>query len=122
QAGNLKQHHARLDHGGPVFRLALALAHAGFGGGGGYRFFGGHAGIQPAPPPGRGGGRGAARLDGLGARPTALQRLPPLIAGGHRVAARGVTFYFAALAFSELYSLGHERHDYPPGGPYNPRY
>ena len=52
----------------------------------------------------------------------AFEGLQAEFAVSHGVAAGGVTFYFAALAFSKLYPLGHEWHRYSPRGSVNPRY
>ena len=52
-------------------------------------------------------GGDAARLDRLGAQPAAFQRLQAELAVADGVAAHGRYLDYAALAFSELYSLGH---------------
>src|SRR5581483_7894779 len=104
------QDHARLDDGGPVLRLALALAHARLGRDRRHRLVREDADVQPALAAHEVRGGDAAGLDRLGAEPAAFEGLQPVLAEVHRVAAGRVTFYPTALAFSELYPLGHERH------------
>src|SRR5205814_7611450 len=98
------------------------LAHARLGGDGGHRLVREHADVQPALAAHRVRRGDAPGFDGLGAEPTALQRLQPELAVGDGIAALRVTFYLAALAFSELYPFGHERHQTPPRDRDNPRY
>src|SRR5262249_56160650 len=106
-----------LDRGGPALRLALALAQAGLGRDGGHRLAREDADVQPPLAAHRVRRGDAARLDGLGAEPAALEGLQAELPERHAVAAGGVTFYLAALAFSVLYPLGHSRHRYSPPCP-----
>src|SRR5947209_7751185 len=114
QAANLEQDHAGLDDRGPVFGLAFALAHARLGRDGGDRLVRKDPDVQAPLAAHRVGGRDAAGFDRFGAQPTPFERLQAEVAELDRVAAAGVTFYFAALTFSELYPLRHERHGRPP--------
>src|SRR5262245_52456848 len=106
-ATDFEQHHARLDDGGPVFRLPLALAHARLGGDRGHRLVREHANVQPPLAAQEVRGGDATGLDGLGAQPAAFQRLQAVVAEGHEIAAGCLTSYLSPLTFSELYSLGH---------------
>src|SRR5262245_16156259 len=92
QTGDLKGDHARLDDGGPVFRLALALAHARLGRDGGHRLVREDADEQPALAAHRVGCGDAARLDCLGRQPPAFDRLQAELAVGNGVALRGLAF------------------------------
>src|SRR5262249_17807402 len=80
QAAHLVQDHARLDNRGPVFRLALALAHARLGRDGRDRLVGKDADVKPAFAANRVGRGDTARLDGLGAEPAALEGLQAEVA------------------------------------------
>jgi hypothetical protein len=113
-AGDLEQDGAGLDDGGPVFDLALALAHAGLGRDRGDALVGEDADVELAAPLDRLAGDDAAGLDGLGADAARLQRLQAVIAEGDVVAAGGVTSYAAFLAFSVLDPLGHHGHRWSP--------
>src|SRR5207244_5741357 len=94
-ARDLEQDHARLDDGRPVFRLALALAHARLGRDRRHRLVREDADVQPAFAAHRVRRRDTAGLDGLGAQPAAFQGLQAVFAVGHLVAAGGVTFYLS---------------------------
>src|SRR5262249_16299461 len=109
-----EQDHAGLDDRGPVFRLTLALAHARLGRDGGDRLLREDADVQPALAADEVRRRDAARLDGLGAEPAALDRLQAQLAERHRVAAGGVAAHLAPLALAVLDPLGHQRHDSSP--------
>src|SRR5207248_10081713 len=111
-----------LDHRRPVLGLALGLAHAGFRGDGSHRLVWEDPTVQATLPAHRVGRGDTPRLDRLGTEPAALDRLETEIAERHRIAARRVTFYLAALAFSKLYSLGHQRHCRAPWSLSTPRY
>src|SRR5581483_8220505 len=104
---HLEQDHAGLDHGGPEFGFALALAHARLGRNRGHRLVRKHANVQPALAAHEMARGDAARFNGLGAQPAPLQELQAELAESHGVAAAGVTFYLSPLAFSKLYPLGH---------------
>src|SRR5439155_23895096 len=114
QAADLVQDHARLDHGGPVLGLALALAHTRLRRARRPRLVREDANVQPPLAAHRVSGGDAAGFDRLSTQPAAFEGLQAELAERYGVAAGSLTFYPAALAFSKLYPLGHERHRCSP--------
>src|SRR4051812_21881820 len=106
-AGNFENHVAGLDDGHPVFRLAFALAHAGFQRLTADRLMRENPDEHAAFAGEIVAARHAAGLDLPRGYPGHFQCLKAIFAKGNRIAASGVALHLATLAFSEFDPLGH---------------
>lgn len=114
QAGYFEQNLPGLDHGGPIFRFALAFTHAGFGGDGSDRLMRKNANVQAPFAANEMRSRDTACFDAFRAEPTGFQRLQAIFAKGDGVTPIGLTANATALVFSILYPFRHEWHGCSP--------